>query len=224
MGLLSSPVLTLDGPSGSGKGTISGRLARRLNWHVLYSGLLYRGLAIAAEEKGFKVQDEEKIVDLALNLDIDFITEQDDSIKVFLFKKEITSIIFLEKTGTLASLISGYASVRLALLEKQRRFQQCPGLIAEGRDMGTVVFSEAPYKVFLTASAEARAERRYQQLIDQGEHATLSSILVEIKARDARDEDRAIAPLTPAASAWCVDSTHLTVEEVVNHILDHFGL
>lgn len=220
----SSPILTIDGPSGSGKGTVSGRLARHLGWHVLYSGLIYRGLAIEVSKQKINVKDEDAITALALALNINFVTQPDDSICVFVSDEDVTSTITLEKTGTLASLVSGYAPVRDALLERQRHFNCSPGLVAEGRDMGTVVFPHAPYKVFLTASPEIRAERRHKQLKEQGKDVSLSTILTETKARDARDEARSVAPLAPAEGALCLDSTHDTVDEVVQQILSHFNL
>ncbi|MHA7841399.1 MAG: (d)CMP kinase [Gammaproteobacteria bacterium] len=221
---MDAPILTIDGPSGSGKGTISGRLACHLGWHVLYSGLIYRGLAIAISKQNIASDDEAAIAALALTLKINFTTQVNDSILVFVAGEDVTSIITLEKTGTLASIISGYGAVREALLERQRRFCCLPGLVAEGRDMGTVVFPHAPYKVFLTASAEIRAERRYKQLKEQGKSANLTAILAETKARDARDEGRSIAPLAPAKEALYIDSSHHTADDVVKQILNHFSL
>lgn len=221
---VSSPILTIDGPSGSGKGTVSGRLARHLGWHVLHSGLIYRGLAIEVSKQKINIKNEAAITLLACDLNMTFYTQPNDTVRVFVSDEDVTTTIALEKIGTLASLVSAYGSVREALLERQRQFNRLPGLVAEGRDMGTVVFPNAPYKVFLTASPEIRAERRHQQLKAQGKDVSLSTILTETKARDARDEARSVAPLTPAGDALRVDSTHDTVEEVMRRILDHFAL
>lgn len=221
---VSLPILTIDGPSGSGKGKVSGRLARHLGWNVLHSGLIYRALAIEVCKQKIDVRDENKITALALELNVRFISQSDDSISVFVSDEDVTPTITLEKTGTLASLVSGYLPVRGALLKRQQDFNCSPGLVAEGRDMGTVVFPHAPHKVFLTASSTIRAERRYKQLKQQDKDVNLSSILAETKARDARDEGRSIAPLVPAEGALCIDSTHYTVDEVVEEILTHFSL
>lgn len=223
MSRISPPILTLDGPSGSGKGTVSIKLASQLKWHLLPSGLIYRALAIAVKDNKLAITDEKDIALLALKLKLAFNFDELATI-VLLNGKNITPFIYSEEVGTVASLISSYPLVRAALLERQRQFCSFPGLVAEGRDMGTIVFPEAAYKVYLTAQPEIRAERRYKQLKEEGKDVRLERILAETKARDARDENRSLAPLVKADDALSIDSTNIGVKEVVEQILIHFKL
>jgi len=214
------PVICIDGPGGSGKGTIAGLLAQRLSWYLLDSGALYRLLALAAQKHGVDLADEAALAKLALNLNIQFIPAQaGQGADIRLDGESVARAIRTETIGNTASIAAALPAVRSALLKRQRDFCQSPGLIADGRDMGTVVFPDAPLKIFLTASAEERARRRYQQLKQAGVAATLSSLLDEIQQRDKRDSERAIAPLKPAADAIQLDSTLLTIEQVLEHIL-----
>ncbi|MDM7860792.1 (d)CMP kinase [Alteromonas sp. ASW11-36] len=209
----SIPVVTVDGPSGAGKGTLASMLANHLNWHLLDSGALYRVLAVATEHHGISPADEEAIVPLASGLDVTFETEG-DSRKIVLEGEDVTDVIRTEEVGSVASQVAALPRVREALLRRQRAFEQAPGLIADGRDMGTVVFPEAVAKIFLTASAEARAERRFNQLKEKGMSVKLSRLLSDIKARDERDTQRIVAPLVPAEDAFELDSTALSIEQV----------
>ena len=209
----SAHVLAIDGPSGSGKGTVAARVASLLGWHLLDSGALYRLVGLAASRRGIDLADECAVADCARDLDVVF--EKD---KVLLEKQDVTNEIRSEKAGATASKVGALPQVRQALLERQRAFATPPGLVADGRDMGTVVFPDAQVKVFLTASAEERARRRYNQLIEKGFSANLASLVAEIRERDERDATRAVAPLKPAADAVCVDSTAMTVDEVVAEV------
>lgn len=211
------PVITIDGPSGTGKGTLAAALARALGWHMLDSGALYRVLAIAAQDAGVPFDDAAGLASLARCLDIRFATEFPGSI--VLAGDEISHRVRLEETGAAASLVAAVPAVRQALLERQRAFRCAPGLVADGRDMGTVVFPDAPLKFFLTAAAETRAERRYKQLINKGVDVNLRALLLDIRERDERDSTRAVAPLVPAADAVVVDTDHLTAEQVYRHAL-----
>ncbi|CAG1023401.1 partial CMP/dCMP kinase, partial [Patescibacteria group bacterium] len=182
------PVLTIDGPSGAGKGTVSRLAAKHLGWHYLDSGSIYRSLALAALKQGVDLADETALVAVAQMMDLAF--DCGDELIVKLDGEDITSQLGLETTGNAASIIAALPSVRATLLEKQKSFCQYPGLVADGRDMGTVVFPTAPYKVFLTASAEERAKRRYKQLKEKGIDANLDSLILDIEARDRRDSER----------------------------------
>jgi CMP/dCMP kinase len=213
------PIITLDGPSGSGKGTVGKLLAKRLGWHFLDSGSIYRILAFAALEKNINSTDKFSLKILAANLNIEF-KEINKIWQIFLSDKDITMAIRSEKCGEMASQIAVLSEVRMALLDIQRNFRQFPGLIADGRDMGTVVFPDAKVKIFLTATPEKRAMRRYKQLQAQNVTADLQEILIEIKKRDARDEKREIAPLKPAKDAAIIDTTDLTIDDVVEKIID----
>ena len=210
-----APVITLDGPSGSGKGTIATLLAKQLNWNLLDSGAVYRVLACAAKRQGVALDDEERLVEVALKLDVHF-----QNHRVWLAGDDVTSEIRLETTGMAASTLAVLPKVRAALLQRQRDFQQSPGLVADGRDMGTVVFPQAHLKVFLNASSEERARRRHLQLKEQGVDVNLASLLDEIKARDERDSQRAVAPLKPAMDAIQLDTTALSIEQVLELIMD----
>lgn len=207
------PVITVDGPSGAGKGTLSAMLANYLDWHLLDSGALYRVLAIATEHHGLSAFDEESIVPLASNLDVVFETS-DSSRRIILEGEDVTDGIRTEEVGSIASQVAALPRVREALLRRQRAFQQAPGLVADGRDMGTVVFTDAHVKIFLTASAQARAERRYNQLKDKGLNVNIARLLSDIEARDKRDTERSVAPLVAADDAFVIDSTSLNIQEV----------
>lgn len=215
------PVIAIDGPSGSGKGTIASLLARRLGWSLLDSGAIYRLVALAAEYHQIPLDQEAKLSELAAGLDVRFIpaTEQSPA-NILLEGQSVTDCIRTEQVGAGASKVAALPQVRAALLQRQRDFRQTPGLIADGRDMGTVVFPDAPLKIFLTASAEERARRRYLQLKDKSPDVTLTSLLDEINARDARDTQRAIAPLVAAPDALSLDSTSLSIDQVLKYILD----
>ncbi len=213
------PVLTIDGPSGAGKGTVSRAVSRKLGWHYLDSGSIYRALAIAVLKQGLNLNDVAAIVELAGHIQLQFICE-DDGLKVDLNGEDISAQLGMESTGNTASIIAAYPEVRAVLLQKQKDFKRAPGLVADGRDMGTVVFPDAEFKVFLTASAEERAKRRYKQLIEKGIDANLCQITSEIEARDRRDRERATAPLRPAEDAVCIDSSDLTIEQVIAQVMD----
>ena len=212
------PVIAIDGPSGVGKGMVTRWLAHELGWHRLDSGALYRILALAAQRASVPPEQTAAVAALAPGLDIRFIgtTEADEAIVVD--GEDWTAAVRAEATGGMASMIASAEPVRAALLQRQRDFRQTPGLVADGRDMGTVVFPDARLKVFLDASAEARAERRWRQLSQIGVNARLIDLCAEVRARDERDRKRAIAPLAPAADAIVVDSTQMTPDEVLAEI------
>ena len=212
------PVIAIDGPGGSGKGTIAIRLADHLGWHVLDSGSLYRLTALAVTKNQIALDDEAALGEVAANLDIRFETSG-DGVRALLDEEDVSNLIRSEDTGVIASRIAAIPSVRASLYERQRRFRQLPGLVADGRDMGTVVFPDAGLKIFLTASAEVRAERRYKQLKEKGESVNLTRLFREIKARDLRDQSRSIAPLRPADDAVIIDSTGLDIDEVFNKVV-----
>ena len=207
------PFVTVDGPSGAGKGTLSAHIANYLQWHFLDSGAIYRVLAVACQHHGIEIQDEESVVPLASSLDVNFITTENHT-RIILEGEDVTDVIRTEVVGALASQVASLTRVREALLRRQRAFSQLPGLVADGRDMGTVVFPNAPVKIFLTASAEARAERRYLQLKEKGHDVNIARLLNDIQARDERDTNRAVAPLVPATDAYVLDSTVLNADEV----------
>ncbi|OHC12248.1 MAG: cytidylate kinase [Pseudomonadales bacterium GWC1_66_9] len=213
-------VITIDGPSGSGKGTVAGLLARKLGWNLLDSGALYRLLAFAARNHGVDLTNEEALKVLAAHLDVQFVTSTEQRPQqIILEGEDVTDAIRNEQVGAGASQVASLPAVREALLQRQHAFLEPPGLVADGRDMGTVVFPDAPLKVFLTARPEERARRRYQQLKDSGVDANLSSLLGEISKRDERDSKRSVAPLKPAPDAICLDSTELSIEQVVERIM-----
>jgi len=214
----SVPVIAIDGPGGSGKGTVTTRLARHLGWHFLDSGALYRLTALAAMNQQVDLNNETLLGEVAANLDIHFQTTAGDVITM-LDGKDVSGRLRHEDTGAVASRIAAISAVRAALAGRQRLFRQTPGLVADGRDMGTVIFPDAKLKIFLTASAEIRAQRRYKQLKDKGESVNLTRLFREIKARDLRDQSRSIAPLRPAEDAVIIDSTSLSIDEVFDKVL-----
>jgi cytidylate kinase len=226
--LLTGPVITVDGPSGAGKGTLCQMLAAKLNWALLDSGALYRVTALAAKQHAVAMDNEAGLEAIAAHLDVQFkVSAEQAGVQVILEGQNVTSDLRTEETGALASQVAAVNVVRDALLERQRAFQQTVGLIADGRDMGTVVFPNAELKVYLTASANERGERRYKQLICAGKEANLVQIINDIKVRDDRDMNRAIAPLKPAEDAIVIDSTSMSIEAVfeqVQHAADKAGL
>ena len=211
------PVITIDGPSASGKGTVAERVAAALGFHFLDSGALYRLTALSAMRHGVALDDAARVAQLAATLPAAF---RDGT--VWLAGEDVTDAIRAEAVGDGASKVAALPAVRAALLDRQRAYRQAPGLVADGRDMGTVVFADATAKVFLTASAEARAERRYKQLIEKGNSASLPALVADMQARDARDTDRAVAPLKPAPDALLLDTTRMDVESAVQAVLSHY--
>ena len=214
-----APVLTIDGPSGAGKGTISRIVARRLGWHYLDSGALYRAVGVAASWADIDTSDASALVRCTFDTKVQFV-EQGEAMRVLVNGSDATDELRLETTGALASAIAAIPEVRAALKERQRAFRELPGLVADGRDMGTVIFKDAPYKVFLTASAEERAERRHKQLKDKGVSVNFEDLLREIMARDARDAQRTVAPLKPADDAVLIDTTGIGIDDVVARVMD----
>ncbi|MFN3712839.1 MAG: (d)CMP kinase [Alcanivoracaceae bacterium] len=213
------PVLTIDGPVSSGKGTIARRVATALNWHLLDSGALYRLLGLHARDQGVSLEDANALIPLARELPCRFV-EQGDELLIELAGKDVSDYLRTEEVGELASRVAVHQSVRDALLSRQQGFAVAPGLVADGRDMGTVVFTAAPLKIYLTASAEERARRRYNQLKEKGFGANLAALVEDIRNRDARDMNRDVAPLKPAEDALVIDSTDMTIDAVLNRILD----
>ena len=215
----SIPVIAIDGPSASGKGTVAERVATVLGFHFLDSGALYRLTALSAIRQGMALDDEIHVAELAAALPATF---HDGAI--WLAGENVSDAIRAEAIGEGASKVAALPAVRMALLERQRNYRQAPGLVADGRDMGTVIFPDAATKVFLTASAEARAERRYKQLIEKGNSASLPALVADMQARDARDTARAVAPLKPAPDALLLDTTHMGIESAVQAVLAHHAV
>lgn len=215
-------VITVDGPSGVGKGTLCKALAEKLGWHLLDSGAIYRVLALAALNRQLSLTDENGVAALALALKVEFKTA-DDGVQVWLDGQDVSGAIRTEETGNAASQIAVFPIVREALLARQRAFLQAPGLIADGRDMGTIVFPHAPVKIFLDASAEERAKRRANQLRAKSNYVNLEEILLEIKERDARDRNRKVAPLVAASDALVLDSTDLTIAQVIDKAVEYIN-
>jgi len=219
----SVPVVTIDGPGGSGKGTIARLLAARLGWHLLDSGAIYRLAAMASMERGIDhlehTGDLSKLIDVCSNLDIDFLQRADGSEQIMLDGADVTLLLRDESTGEAASKIAVVPEVRAALLSRQRQFLRPPGLVADGRDMGTVVFPNAKYKIFLTASLPERAKRRHKQLKGQGISISIDALFRDMAARDDRDANREIAPLKPAEDARVVDCSTLSIDQVLDEVL-----
>jgi cytidylate kinase len=211
----SVPVITIDGPTASGKGTVAHRVAQTLGWGVLDSGALYRLTALSVLQKGIDPADPQAVARVAESLDVAF-----HATGVLLEGSEVSAFIRQEDVGNLASRLAPNPALRAALLGRQRAFRQAPGLVADGRDMGTIVFQDAELKIFLVADVFARAQRRCKQLIDKGISANLEDLLADMRERDARDIERAVAPLLPALDAHVVDSSTLTIEQTVQSILD----
>lgn len=216
---VTAPVITVDGPGGAGKGTVTMQLAKQLGWHLLDSGALYRLVSVAAEQAKVELTDAAGLAQLAENLDVEFLPNEQDLVAVKLNGQDVSQVIRAESVAGRASQVAALDGVRAALLARQQNFAQTPGLIGDGRDLGTVVFPQAELKIYLTASAEERAKRRLLQLQAKGLDGSLEEIQQAIEERDERDQNRAIAPLKPAADALIIDSTNLSVEEVVQQIL-----
>ncbi|ADM98264.1 (d)CMP kinase [Dickeya dadantii] len=215
---VTAPVITVDGPGGAGKGTLCKALANALQWNLLDSGAIYRVLALAALHHQVDIASEEALVPIASHLDVRFVPEN-GQLKVILEGEDVSNEIRTQEVGNTASQAAVFPRVREALLRRQRAFREMPGLIADGRDMGTVVFPDAPVKIFLDASAEERAKRRMLQLQAKGFNVNFERLLSEIKERDERDRNRPVAPLVPAPEALVLDSTHMTLDEVVGQAL-----
>ncbi len=215
------PVIAIDGPSGSGKGVITHRLAKSLGFHILDSGALYRLIGLAARKHGVEMDAESELARLASNLQVEFIPTDDpeEPIRVLLEREDVTLSIRTDEAGSDASRVSPYPMVRDAIKTLQRDFKRAPGLIADGRDMGTVVFFDADVKIYLTASAEARAERRYKQLKDKDIDVSLHDLFLSIQQRDERDMNRKVAPLKPAEDAVTIDSTEIDIDEVFEQVV-----
>ena len=213
------PVVTIDGPSGSGKGAVTAQIAEWSGFHVLDSGALYRLVGLAARRAGVSLEDERALAEIATHLDTTFQPEDgEEDWAVYLGTEIVTALIRTDEAGVDASLVSQFSSVRGALIERQRAFKAAPGLIADGRDMGTIVFPDATLKIFLTASAEQRANRRYKQLKNKGMDVNFAALLESIQARDVRDMTRSVAPLVPAEDSVVIDSSELSLSEVVQRV------
>jgi cytidylate kinase len=213
-----APVIAIDGPGGAGKGAVSQLVARQLGWHLLDSGSLYRITAFAAQQKGIALNDSRAVAAVAAALDVRF-AEAPDGVAVILDNNDITASIRTEKAGSDASIVAADPAVRQALIARQQAFAQPPGLVADGRDMGSVVFPAAGLKIFLTASVAERARRRYKQLKDKGMDVSLPALSRDMEERDRRDSERLVAPLRAADEARILDSTNLTIQEVVEQIM-----
>ena len=213
-------VLTIDGPSGSGKGTVAKALAKHLGFHLLDSGAIYRVTALAVEKKKLESHQIEAIAELAENLDLAFSVQDSGLVKVLLEGEDVNARLRTEECGLMASKIASIPEVRAALLQRQKAFLELPGLVADGRDMGTVVFPQARAKIFLNASAEVRAQRRFDQLKGNGVHAIMASLVNEIQERDENDRNRSVSPLVPAVDALEIDSSNMSISEVVSQVID----
>ena len=213
------PVIAVDGPAASGKGTIAQGVAQRLGFHYLDSGSLYRLVALQAIERGIATDDAPALAEVAARLDCSFEAE-----RILLGSREVSAAIRSPEVSAAASLIAVHPGVRQALLDRQRAFRRAPGLVADGRDMGTIVFPDARLKVYVTASAEERARRRYKQLIEKGNSVTLESLLRDIRERDARDGSRAASPLRPAADAIVFDTTGMSIEQSIDFVVQRYGV
>jgi cytidylate kinase len=213
------PVVTIDGPSGSGKGTVARRVAESLGWHLLDSGALYRLTALAASRAGQRSAPEPVLAQIAANLEVRFAIDRGGEEQVWLADEDVSAAIRTEECGRLASHVAMLPAVREALLGLQRGFRRPPGLVADGRDMGTRIFPDALLKVFLTASAQVRAQRRYKQLKDKGIDVSLPALSQHIEERDRRDTERSVAPLRAAEDARLLDSSNLTIDEVTRAVL-----
>lgn len=215
------PVIAIDGPSGTGKGTLAYALSRHLGWHLLDSGALYRIVAVGSEAQGIDPSQIDEVCNFSRQMDVAFSTLFEGSIT--LNGKEISSLVRLEESGAKASVVAAIPALRTALMTRQHAFRRPPGLVADGRDMGTIVFPDAPLKFFLTASAEVRAERRYKQLINKGVDVNLRALLLDIQARDERDSNRPVAPLVPAKDAILIDTSRMGADAVFALVLREVG-
>ena len=214
------PVLTIDGPSGVGKGTVANIMAHELNWNLLDSGAIYRAFALAATKRNIQIDNTDELLKLASNLDLRFESDpSNNKLSIYLDNSEVSDELRTEKTAELASKFAMIGPLRGSLLLRQQKFKQPPGLVADGRDMGTVVFEDAPFKVFLTANVEERAQRRLKQLQDKGIAGILSQTLDEVTKRDERDASRKHSPLKPSKDALVIDTSNLTINEVVAKVM-----
>ena len=213
------PVITIDGPSGAGKGTIAQNIARELEWNILDSGSLYRLTALAASKEGLSLDNEEAIEKLARGLAVKF-ESMPQGLKILLKGEDVTEAIREEQVGMMASKVAAMEGVREALLARQRDFAKAPGLVADGRDMGTTVFPDALLKVFMTASAEERAQRRYKQLKEKGIDVNIAALVEDLKLRDEQDANRKVSPLKPADDAIFLDTTSMSIEQVTEQLLE----